>query len=80
MVMVVGFSSLVDSSCFVCFVLAGDVGYIFSWSFSGFLMPGKTEKARQIVSIHRSAVGYILTILLLVTVIAVISEGLTRPL
>jgi hypothetical protein len=51
-----------------------------SLSFSGFLMPGKTEQARQIVSIHRSAVGYILTILLLVTVIAVISEGLTRPL
>jgi len=51
-----------------------------SLSFSGFLMPGKTEKVRQIVCIHRSAVGYILTILLLVTVIAVISEGLTRPL
>ena len=51
-----------------------------SLSFSGFLMPGKTEEARQTASIHRLAVGYILTILLLVAVIAAISEGLTRPL
>jgi hypothetical protein len=51
-----------------------------SLSISGFLMPGKTEVARQTASIHRLAVGYILTILFLVAVIAAVSEGLTRPL
>jgi len=51
-----------------------------SLSIGGFLMPGKTEEARQTASIHRLAVGYILTILLLVTVIAAISNGLTRSL
>jgi len=51
-----------------------------SLSFSGFLITGKTEEARQTASIHRLAVGYILTILLLVAVIAAISKGLTRPL
>ena len=51
-----------------------------SLSFSGFLLPEKTEQARQTASIHRLAVGYILAILLLVAVIAVISAGLTGPL
>ncbi len=51
-----------------------------SLSISGFLMTGKTEEARQMASIHRLAVGYILIILLLVAVIAVISEGLSRQL
>jgi len=49
-------------------------------SFSGFLIPEKTEEARQTGSIHRLAVGYILTILLFVAVIAAISAGLARPL
>ena len=46
-----------------------------SLSIGGFLMPGKTVEARQTASIHRLAVGYILTILLLVAAIASISEG-----
>ncbi|MCP4235150.1 MAG: hypothetical protein GY770_16460 [Aestuariibacter sp.] len=51
-----------------------------SFSIGGFLMPGKTIQACQTASIHRLAVGYILTIFFLVAVITAISEGLTRPL
>jgi len=48
-----------------------------SLSISGFLMPGKTKESYLTACIHRLAVGYIMTILLLVAAIAAISPCLS---